>query len=130
MGSLCGIQLGRAAIGHPIAVVYAERARRFLGQRVAVSLAVRGADERSDDLEAPVGDVDRLTPEVGEPEVDVELEQIDSGRILGHGSSVGRASDGATEKPCREGIYCSSERTVNGIVQSSRDEPSMVRRHS
>ena len=71
-----------AAIGHSIAVIEAERPGKLLGERVAVPLAVGGADERGDDLEAPVLDVDRLTPEIGEPEVDVELEQVDSRRAF------------------------------------------------
>ena len=68
-----------AALGHAIPVLDAERAGRLLGQGVAVALAVRGADEGGDDLEVPLGDVGRLAPEVGEAEVDVELEQIDAG---------------------------------------------------
>ena len=77
--SLVGrVPLGRAPIGQPIAVVDAERPRRLLGERIAVPLAVCSANERCDDLEAPVRHVDRLAPEVGEPEVDVELEQIDT----------------------------------------------------
>ena len=32
-----------------------------------------------DDLEVPLGHLARLAPEVGEPEVDVELEQVDAG---------------------------------------------------
>jgi hypothetical protein len=59
-------------------VLLAEAARIVLGERVAVALAVGGAHERGDHLEVPVADVGRLAPEVGEPEVDVELEQVDS----------------------------------------------------
>ena len=105
-------------------MVDAQRARRLLGERVAVALAVRSTDESRDDLEAPVGDVDGLAPEVGEPKVDVELEQVDSRRVGSHVSSVRVPSDGVAIP------YGSSERTVNGIVQSSRDAPSMVSRHS
>jgi hypothetical protein len=55
----------------------AQGSRRVLGERVAVALAVGGPHEGGDDLEVPVGDVRRLPPEIGEAEVDVELEQID-----------------------------------------------------
>ena len=65
-------------------MVVAERAGIVLGQRVAVALAVGGAHERRHDLEVPLGDLVRLAPEVGEPEVDVELEQVDAGRCLRH----------------------------------------------
>ncbi len=66
---------------------------RVLGERVAVALAVRGPHERRDDLEVPLGDVGRLAPEVGQPEVDVELEQVDPCG-LGHGARVRDPSDG------------------------------------
>jgi hypothetical protein len=55
----------------------AQGSRRVLREGVAVALAVGGAHEGGDDLEVPVGDVRRLPPEIGEAEVDVELEQID-----------------------------------------------------
>jgi len=58
-------------------VVGAESARRVLGEGVAVALAVRGAHECGDHVERPVRDPRRLAPEVGEPQVDVELEQVD-----------------------------------------------------
>jgi hypothetical protein len=57
-------------------VLETERPRRLLRERVAIALAVRGTDERGDDLEVPLRDVDRLTPEVGQANVDVELEQV------------------------------------------------------
>ena len=74
----------RPAVGNAVAVLEAERARRVLGQGVAVALAVRGAHEGGDDLEVPLVDLAGLPPEVGEPEVDVELEQLDAGRALCH----------------------------------------------
>jgi hypothetical protein len=55
----------------------AQGSRRVLRERVAVALAVGGSHEGRDDLEVPVRDVCRLPPEIGEAEVDVELEQID-----------------------------------------------------
>src|SRR5688500_15700383 len=76
----CGLTARR----DPVAVIVAERARSVLGQRVAVALAVGGAHERGDDFEVPLGHLARLAPEVGEPEVDVELEQVDAGGCLGH----------------------------------------------
>src|SRR5215208_5322695 len=75
LGGLCG---GLAAARDPVPVLLAEASRGVLGQRVAVPLAVGRAHERRDHLEVPFADVGRLPPEVGEPEVDVELEQIDS----------------------------------------------------
>src|SRR5215218_6346198 len=75
---LGGFRRGLAARGDPVAVLLAEASRCVLRQRVAVPLAVGRAHERRDHLEVPFADVGRLPPEVGEPEVDVELEQIDS----------------------------------------------------
>ena len=75
-------------------MLVAELAGRLLGQGVAVALAVGRAHERGDDLDVPLGDLVRLAPEVGEPEVDVELEELDAGRSLGHGFSVEPGSDG------------------------------------
>ena len=69
-------------------MLVAERAGRVLGQRVAVALAVGGAHERRHDLEVPLADLARLAPEVGEPEVDVELEQIDPAGCLCHAKRV------------------------------------------
>src|SRR3954470_19890855 len=93
-GSVVLRRLARAAGGDAVAVVGAEAAGRLLGQRVAVALAVGGADEGRDDVEVPLGDLPGLAPEVGETEVDVELEEVDPGRSLGHGKSVGGRSDG------------------------------------
>jgi hypothetical protein len=76
-------------------VIVAERSRQVLGQSVAVALSVGRPHERSHDLEVPLRDVARLAPEVGEPEVDVELQEIDAGWSLGHEASVGGASDDA-----------------------------------
>src|SRR5205823_8853158 len=64
------------------------------GERVAVALAVRGAHERRDDLDVPLADLAGLAPEVGEPEVDVELEEVNPRRSLRHGPSVEAPSDG------------------------------------
>ena len=115
------------ALGHAVPVLDAERAGRLLGQRVAVALAVRGADERGDDLEVPLRYVGGFTPEVGQAEVDVELEKIDAGRLCQHAPRVRtrRTESLRTRLP-----YASSPRTVKGSVQSSRDSPSIVRRHS
>ena len=67
---------------HVIAVLEAQRAGRVLGQRVAVSLAVGGPHERRDDLEAPLGHVRGLAPQLGQTEVDIELEQVDTGWLI------------------------------------------------
>src|SRR3954463_13683102 len=72
-------RLGRRARRNAVPVFVAERAWRVLGERVAIALAVRGSEEGGYDLEVPVRHVQSLTPEVGETEVDVELEQVDSG---------------------------------------------------
>ena len=77
-----------AASRNPVAVIVAERAGIVLGQRVAIALPVRGAHERGDDFQVPLGHLARLAPEVGEPEVDVELEQVDAGGCLGHVEKV------------------------------------------
>ena len=79
-------------------MLLAERAGRLLGQGVAVALPVRGADEGRDHLELPLRDVVRLTPEIRQAEVDVELEKIDSGWALCHGASVEWAPDGAAKR--------------------------------
>ncbi len=80
-------------------MVEAERAGRVLGERVAVALAVGGPHEGRRDLEIPLADLRRLAPEVGQPEVDVELQEVDSARSLGHGENgrrgVGRTPAGA-----------------------------------
>src|SRR5215207_6649671 len=68
----------------PVTVVLAETARSVLGERVAIPLAVGGPHESGDDVEVPFLDVGCLAPEVGEAEVDVELEEVDPGRSLGH----------------------------------------------
>jgi deoxyribonuclease-4 len=75
-------------------VLVTERSRLVLGQRVAISLAVGGAHEGGHDLEIPLADIGRLAPEVGKAEVDVELEQVDTGWALGHVTRVGGGSDG------------------------------------
>src|SRR4029453_4815617 len=67
-----------------VPVIAAERARSVLRQRVAVALAVRGAEERRDHLEIPFAHAAGLAPEVGEAEVDVQLEQLDACGSLGH----------------------------------------------
>src|SRR5579872_2261685 len=84
------LELGRLrpAGRDAIAVVVAERARTVLREGVAVALAVGGPHERGDDVEIPLGDLAGLAPEIGQAEVDVELEQIDAGGLLGHGRTV------------------------------------------
>jgi len=59
-------------------VVVTQRPRRVLGERVAIALAVGGSHERRHDVEVPVRDLSGLSPEIGQPEVDVQLEQIDT----------------------------------------------------
>jgi deoxyribonuclease IV len=67
-------------------VIAAERAGRILGERVAVPLAVGSAKEGRDDVQVPLVDAASLAPEVGEPEIDVELEELDPRGSLGHGA--------------------------------------------
>ncbi len=76
----------------------AERARLLLAQRVTVALAVGGAHEGRDDLQRPLLDPRGLAPEIGQPEVDVELEQVDAGRAFGHRASVESPPDGAPSR--------------------------------
>src|SRR5262245_33170283 len=89
----------RPAIRNAVAVVAAEASRRILGQGIAITLAVRGPQEGGNDLEVPFADATRLAPEVGEPQVDVQLEQVDARRSLGHALKVARGSDGPTAAP-------------------------------
>src|SRR5918996_5671185 len=103
-------QGSRPPVGDPVAVVPAEGAGGVLGERVAIALPVRGAQEGSDDLEAPVVNPACLAPEVGEPEVDVQLEKLDSRRSLRHaedrtleiGRSMGTIRFGPARVPSRE----------------------------
>jgi deoxyribonuclease-4 len=74
-------------------VLFTERAGRVFGQRVAVTLAVGGTHEGRNDLDVPVVDLSGLAPEVGETEVDVELEQVDSAWAPWHTKSVETGSD-------------------------------------
>src|SRR5262249_61264690 len=74
-------------------VFMAQASGPFLRKRVAIPLAVRSADEGGGDFQLPFADLVRLTPQIGEAKVDIELEQIDAGGILGHGESVGPRSD-------------------------------------
>src|SRR5438105_5041257 len=100
---------GAAAGRNAVAVVLAEAAGRFLGERVAVALAVRGAHERRDDVEVPLLHLGRLAPEVGQAQVDVEFEEVDSRWALCHAgkprTAIGRHSAPATwlsvTAPCR-----------------------------
>jgi hypothetical protein len=98
------VLLGRghwAPEGDPIAVIAAERAWGILGQSVAVPLAIGRAHERGHDLEVPLRDVARLTPEVGQANVDVQLEELYAGGSLSHAEKgskrVGRRSIRALE---------------------------------
>src|SRR3954453_21612864 len=84
---------GGAPGGHAISVLLAERARRVFGERVAVALAVCGSHEGCNNLDVPVVDLARLAPEVGEPEIDIELEQVDSAWAPRHAKSVEMGSD-------------------------------------
>src|SRR5581483_9737283 len=83
------------AARHAVTVLEAERARGVLGERVAVALAVGGAHEGGDDLDVPLGHLARLAPEVGEAEVDVELEEVDTAWLPGHATRVETPPDGA-----------------------------------
>jgi hypothetical protein len=69
-------------------VIPAEAPRSVLREGVAVALSVGSAEKGGDDLEIPLAHAARLSPKVGEPEVDVQLEQVDAGRSLGHGLKV------------------------------------------
>ena len=59
-------------------MIVAEGAGIILGKRIAVALPVRGAHERRHDVEVPLRDFPSLSPEIGQAEIDVELEQIDT----------------------------------------------------
>ena len=83
---------GLPTIGDLVPVVVAQRTWRVLGEGVAVALPVGGTHERRDDLEIPLGDVGRLAPEVGETQVDVELEKVDAGGLV-HARRVRSPSD-------------------------------------
>src|SRR5438132_12302701 len=98
-----------AARGNPVAVLLAEAARVVLGERVAVALAVGRAHEGGHDLEIPVADVRGFAPEVGKPEVDVELQQVDPSWALGHDAKVAGGSDGIG---CRSWQSCVLVRRV------------------
>lgn len=74
-------------------MVAAERPGLVLRERVAVPLAVGGAHERRDHVEPPLVDVECLGPEVGETDVDIELEQLDPGWPAGHALNVTAPSD-------------------------------------
>src|ERR1700755_807060 len=87
-------RFGRLPSRDAVSVLVAERAGRVLGERVAVPLAVGGAEEGGDDFEVPLRDLEGLAPQVGEAEVDVELEKVDPGWALGHGKNVETGSDG------------------------------------
>jgi deoxyribonuclease-4 len=90
-------------------VLLAEAAGRVLGERVAVTLAVRRAHERSDDIEVPLADVRRLAPEIGEAQVDVQLEQVDTGWALRHGRSVDTGPDDIPSSPSRASVRAMGE---------------------
>ena len=92
-------------------MVVAERARRVLGEGIAVALAVRGPHEGGDDLEVPLGDVGSLAPEVGEAEVDVELEQVDA-RGLFHAQGYGGV--GRHQNSRKEAHSAASRDAVDG----------------
>jgi hypothetical protein len=73
-----------APVGNAVPVVAAKRARSVFREGIAVSLAVSGTEKRGDDLEVPFLHPAGLAPEVGEPEVDVQLEELDARRSLSH----------------------------------------------
>src|ERR687895_550558 len=72
------------ALGNAVAVVTAEAPGGILGEGVAVALTVRRSQERRDDLEVPLAHAACLAPEVGQAEVDVQLEELDPRRSLTH----------------------------------------------
>ncbi len=80
--AVCELDVLALTAGNSVAVVGAERAGRVFGERVAVALAVRRPHERCDHVERPVGDRSGFPPEIGEPEVDIELEQIDTSGLV------------------------------------------------
>src|SRR3954451_23460034 len=94
---VCGVRRQGLPPGNAVAVIVAKRTRRLLGQRVAIPLAVGRPHEGSDDVEVPLGDLPRFPPEVGEAEVDVELEEVDPRGVLGHATRVEKASDDILE---------------------------------
>ena len=65
-------------------MVVAQRPGRVLGEGVAVSLPVRGSHEGRHHLDAPLRDLGRLPPQIGEAQVDVELQQVDSRWTVRH----------------------------------------------
>src|SRR5438552_11198860 len=75
---------GRLPRRDAVPVLVAERAGCVLGEGVAVPLAVGGPDEGGHDVEVPVRHLEGLPPQVGEAEVDVELEEVDPGGSLRH----------------------------------------------
>ena len=103
-------------------MVAAEGARLVLGQRVAVALAVRGPHERGNHVEVPVVNLGRLGPEVGETEVDVELEKLDSGGSPWHAKNVARGSDGSPAPAAYSRLRMGAIR-VGPARLPSRDSP-------
>ena len=93
-------------------MIVAERAGIVLGERVAVALPVGGAHERRHDLEIPLGHLARLAPEVGEPEVDIELEQIYAAGCLCH------VEKGRTPVGRHGGVPSKSATVVQSIAPS------------
>jgi deoxyribonuclease IV len=75
-------------------VIPAERASVVLCERVAIALPVGSSQEGCDDLEVPLAHPAGLAPEVREPEVDIQLEELDPRRSLRHVKTVVLASDG------------------------------------
>lgn len=75
---------GGAPARHAVAVIGAETTEIVLGQGVAVTLAVSSAHESGHHFEVPILDLERLSPEIAKPRIDVELEQLDPGRVAAH----------------------------------------------
>ena len=65
-------------------VIAAKGARSVLGEGVTVPLSVCSAKKRRDDFQIPLVHPAGLAPEVGEPQVDVQLEKLDARGSLGH----------------------------------------------
>ena len=116
-------------------MLQAEPPGRLLGQRIAVALAVRRAHEGGDDLEVPLADLACLAPQVGEPQVDVELEQIDARRAGRHGTRVKTAPDGpggwldARDKSVTASCCAGHDPGQARVVSESDDEASRIGRH-
>jgi len=74
-GSAGGLKF---SLGYPVAMVHTQSTRLFLGQGIAVALAVSRPHEGRHCIQRPVRDTAGLPPEVRQAEIDVELKQFDT----------------------------------------------------